>query len=106
MPSERIEARDGIDFISEKFNPHRFFIGRCRINLDHVAANTETPAREIHVVALIEHIDQPSEHSFTGRMLPPLYCQQHPLVVFRRSDAVDAGNTGYHDDIAAAEKGA
>src|SRR5437868_14805909 len=58
---------------SEEFNPHRFFIGRRRINLDHVAADTETPARKIHVVALVEHVDQPPQNGFAGGVLPALY---------------------------------
>ena len=37
-------------------------------------------------------------------MLSPLYRQQHPFVILGRGDAVDAGNTGYYDNVAPAEK--
>ncbi len=104
MASQWIKAGDSINLITKKFDSHRLFIGRRRINFDHVAADTETSAREIHVVALVEHVDEPSEHSFTGRVLSPLYRQQHPFVILGRGDAVDAGNTGYHDNVAPAEK--
>ena len=66
MSGERIETRDRIDFVAEEFDADRFFIGRRRINLDHVAAHTESAAREIHVVALVEHVDQPAEHGFAA----------------------------------------
>ena len=45
MTGERIEARDRIDFVAEKFEPDRFFIGRRRINLDHIAAHPKSSAR-------------------------------------------------------------
>src|SRR5215471_3502589 len=99
MPGEGIESRDRIDFVTEKFNAHAFFVRRRRINLDHIAANTETSAREIHIVALIKHVDQAPEDSFAGCVLPALYRQQHPFVILGGGDAVDAGYTGHDDDV-------
>ena len=103
MAGQRIESRDGIDLVAKEFNPDRFFVGRCRINLDHVAADAEPAAREIHVVALVEHIDQPPKDCFARGVLSSFYRQQHPLIIFRRSDAVDAGNARDDDDIAPAQ---
>ena len=53
VAGEGIEARDGVEFVAEKFEPDRFLIGGGRINFDHVAAHAELAAREIHVVALV-----------------------------------------------------
>ena len=55
-----------IDLVAEKLDADRFFIGCRRINFDHVAAHAESSAREIHVVALVEHVDQPAEHGFAA----------------------------------------
>ena len=104
MAGQRIESRDGINFVTKKFDPDRFFVSRCRINLDHVAADAEAAAREIHVVALIKHVDQAPKDRFAGSVLSPFHRQQHPLIIFRRSNAVDAGNARDHDDIPPAQE--
>ena len=55
-----------IDLVAEKFDADRFFVRGRRIHLDHIAAHAEFPAREIHVVALVEHVDQPAEDGFAA----------------------------------------
>src|SRR5205823_14835304 len=102
MSGQRIESSDGVDLVPEKFDSDRFFVGRSRINLDYVAADAETTTREIHVVALVKHLDQPPKDCFTRGVLSPFYCQQHPLIIFRRRDTVNAGNARDHNDIAPA----
>src|SRR6184192_2633730 len=104
MSGQRIESSDGVDLIPEKFDSDRFFVGRSRINLDYVAADAETTTREVHVVALVKHVDQPPQDCLTRGVLSPFYRQQHPLIIFRGSDAVDAGNARDHDNIAPAQK--
>ena len=83
VTGEGIEARDRLDFVAEKFNPHCFFIGAGRINFDNIAADTEPAAREIHVIAFIEHVDQTAEHRFSRDMLAAFHRQQHVQVIFR-----------------------
>ena len=51
MPGEWVEAGDRVDLVSEKFEPHRFLVGGCRINLDHVPAHPKFSPHEIHIVA-------------------------------------------------------
>ncbi len=90
MPGERIEARDRIQFVAEKLEAHRFLIRGRGINLNHVAAHPKFSPDEIHIVALIEHVDQPAEHGFARDLLAAFHRQQHAQIIFRRSHAVDA----------------
>ena len=46
VAGQRIEARDRVDLVAEKFQPDRFFIRGRRIDLDHVAADAEFAARQ------------------------------------------------------------
>ena len=64
MTGQRIESRDRIDFVAEKFKPNRFFIGAGRINFDHIAAHAKLAAREIDVIAFVQHVDQTTENGF------------------------------------------
>ena len=104
VTGQRIESRDRIDFVTEKFESDSFFIGASRINLDHVASHTKSAAREIHVVALIQHVDQTTEHRFARDVLSAFHREQHLFIIFRRRDAVDAGDAGDHDCVAARQQ--
>src|SRR4029077_10696975 len=100
MTSQRIEPRDRIELVPEELETDCFFVGRGRINFDHVAADAEFSAREIHIVALIQHVDQTTEDGFAADVLAAFYSQQHIQIIFRRSDAVDTGAAGAADWVA------
>ena len=100
MAGEGIEAGNRVELVAEEFEPNCFFVGRGRINLDHVPPHAESSTRKIHVVAFVEHVDQTAEHGFATDLLAFLYGEQHPFIIFRRSDAVDAGDAGNHDGVA------
>ena len=57
VTGQRIKSPDRINLVTEKLEADSFFIRGRRINLNHVAAHTEPAAREIHVVALVKHVD-------------------------------------------------
>jgi hypothetical protein len=57
VTGERIKPPNCINLVTEKLEPDSFFIRGCGINLNHVAAHTKPAAREIHVVALVKHVD-------------------------------------------------
>ena len=106
VTGQGIESRDRINFVAEEFEPDSFFIGAARINLHHVASHTKSPAGEIHIVALIEHVDQTTKHGLARDLLTAFYSEQHVQIIFRRRDSVDARDAGDHDGVAAREKGA
>ena len=100
VAGQRIEAGDRIQFVAEEFQPDCFLVRSGGINFDHVATDAELAARKTDVVALIEHVDQPTEHCFARSMLAAFYREQHSFVIFRRRDAVNAGNARDHDGVA------
>src|ERR1700736_5873890 len=75
VAGERIETRDRVKIVAEKFEPHALFISCRRINFDHVPADAELAARKIHVVALVQHVDQTAKDSFTRNVLAALHRQ-------------------------------
>src|SRR5215831_20760002 len=77
---QRIEPADRVNFVAEKLQPDSFLVGTRWINLDHVAAHTEPSASEIDVVAVVKHVDQTSEHSFSADALAPFDREQHLFV--------------------------
>ena len=104
MAGQRIEPRDRVDLVAEKLQPDRFLVGGRRIHLDHVAAHPEFSAGKIHVVALVEHVDEPAQHRFASDLLSFLHRQQHPQIIFRRRHAVDTRDARDHDRVAPREK--
>src|SRR4029077_21244978 len=103
MTSQRIEPRDRIELVPEELETDCFFVGRGRINFDHVAADAEFYAREIHIVELIQHFDRTTEDRYPPDVLAAFYSQQHIQIIFRRSDAVDTGDAGDDDCVAPRE---
>ena len=64
VPGQRIKPRDRFDFVAEEFDPDAFFISGRGIDLDDVTPDAKSAACEVNVVALVQHIDQASEHRF------------------------------------------
>ena len=76
-----------------------------RIDFDHVAADAERAAAEIFA-ALVLNLDQLAQDRFARDGLALLEHQQHAVIRFGRAEAVDAGDGGDDDDVAALEQGA
>ncbi len=99
VAGEGVEARDRVDLIAEKFQAHRLLVRGRGINLDHVAPHPESSPDEIHVVALVEHVDQPPEDGFAGDLLAAFHGQQHAQIILRRGHAVDARDARDYDRV-------
>ena len=104
VAGHRIETRDGVDLVAEKFEPDRFFIGGGGIDFHHVAADAEFAAPEFDIVSAVKHIDEPAEHRFAGNLLALFHREQHAQIILRRGDAVDAGDARDHDGVAPREE--
>ena len=102
IAGERIERGELIDVVAPEFDSESDVFVR-RMHLDGVASNAEDAALEIQIIALIENLDEFGENLAAADVLAALQHQQHAVVGFRRSQAV---NTGYrrHDDYIAALK--
>ncbi len=104
VAGERIEARDRVDLVAEKFQAHRFLVRGRGINLDHVAAHPEFSPAEAHVVALVKHVDEPPEDGFARDLLAAFHRQEHAQIILRRSHTVDARDARDHDHVPPGKK--
>lgn len=102
-------AGDGLDD-GEAFDlvaPELDAVGELLVggpDFDDVAAHAEAAAREFDVVALVLDVDELHEQLVAIDPLADAERNHHFKVVFRRAEAVDAGDAGDDDDIAAADE--
>ena len=82
-----------VDFVAEEFDAHGV-LGVGGAKLDRVAAHAEFAARELEIVALVLHFDQPREEVFAGEELALRHGADHVLVILGRAQAVDARDAG------------
>ena len=103
LAGQRVEVRDLLDLVTEE----RHAIGGLavrRLDLHHIALDTEAPAPENGVVADVLAVDQLPQHLVAVVLLSHLQNEQPLAPLLWRADAVDAGDRGDDDDIAAGEK--
>ena len=98
-------CKQGLDFIPEQLDAVGLVVVG-RKDLDAVPPNPESAPAEIVVAALVLDL-----HQLLQDLLPPdplslVQKEQHPVVGFRRTDAVDAAHAGHNDAIPAFEQGA
>ena len=102
---ERIDLGEGVDLVAEEFDAVGVFVVGG-IDLDDVAADAEGAAAEVDVVALVEDFDEAAGDVFALDLLAFFEQQQHAVVGFGRAEAVDAGDGGDDDGVAALEEAA
>ena len=93
-----------VDLIPEKLYPDSPLTFFRRKNFQHIPANPEGSAVEIHIVAVILNVDQRFNDIISVLFHPRTQRNDHLHIVFRASDAVNAGYTGNHDNIPALRK--
>ena len=59
---------------------------------------------KVDVVALVLDLHEPAQHLVAGKLPALLQQEHHPVVGLRRAEAVDAGDAGDDDDVAALQK--
>ena len=75
-----------------------------RENFDDVAAHAERAAAEIAIGALVENFDQLADNVVALDLLSLFQEQQHAVIGFRRSQAVDAAHRRDNDAVAPLEQ--
>ena len=104
LAGQRIEFGDPLDLVAEELDPDDRLLGR-RLELQGVAADAEPGPADGGVVALVLEVDQVAEHG-VAPVLPALpQPEDGRAVVDRRAEAVDAGDAGHDDHVAALEQG-
>src|ERR1700676_3506427 len=99
---ERIDLAEFVDLIAPHFDAIAVVL-ESGINLDDVAANAESPASQI-LGAVVLNIDEAAQQGFAGSLLAFFEHDQHAVIGFRRTEAVDAGYRSDDDDVAAFEE--
>src|SRR5260370_3298920 len=104
FPREGINLAQRIDLVAPHFDAVTL-VFVSGINLAHGTANAKGAAAQV-LAAVVLNIDQPTKQRFAGGLLAFFQHDKHSVVGFRRTQAVNAGNGGDDDDVAAFEKGA
>src|SRR5215469_10804284 len=100
--SERVDLAKHVDLVTPHLDAIRLiFVGW--VDLDHVPANTEGAAAQVFA-ALVLNVDETAQKGFTRSLVAFFQHDQHAVIRFRRSEAVNAGDGGNNDDVAALEK--
>ena len=99
LSCQQINLCDPVDLVAEKLNSDRDVALIGRHNLKHIPVHAEGAAVKINLVPLILNIDQVTDHVVPVALLPRAERNDHPLVVLRAAQTVNAGNRRNHNDI-------
>ena len=103
LPRQWIDHGDLFDFVTEQFHPHgRLVIGR--VDLDGVAANPELAPHQVHVIALVLQLDEPTQDRALVVLLAGSQDQQLGLVFLWRTQPVDRRYRGHDNRVAPGEQ--
>ncbi len=103
LAGQRVDLMDRLDLVAEQRDaPGAVFVMR-REQFDRVAAHPERAAEEIVVVAPVLQFDKAGEQLGAVDPVALGERQGHLRIGLDRADAVDAGDRGDDDDIAALE---
>ena len=98
-----MERGEGLDLVAEHLDADGQLLVD-REDLDGVAADAEGAAAEGHVVARVLDVDEAAQQVVPVDLVADLE-RDHPVhVLLRRTEAVDAGDGGDHDDVPAGEQ--
>ncbi len=103
LAGERIDSFDGGDLIPEHFDPvGEFLVGG--VELDHVAADAESGALKVDVVAGVLEVDELVEHGVAVGGFTDSDRKDGGLVVGGGAEAEDAGDGGDEQHVVAAHE--
>src|SRR5262245_57162898 len=96
---ERVHFGDTVDLVAKKFDPVRRLAISGR-DFEGVPAYTELAASQFKVVALVIDFDQMAQELVALAGLAALEGNHDAPIVFRRAQAIDAGDGSDDDYIA------
>ena len=101
LAAQRVDLADGINFVPEKLNAQSpfFLVGGKHLNA--VTAHPKGATVEIDIVAFILDLHQSMEKVVTLQLHPGTQINEHTVVGFRRTEAIDTANGSDDQHIAA-----
>ncbi len=105
LAAYRMDQRELLDLVAPELDAEAALLV-AGPDLDAVAADAELARLKLDVAPLVLDVDQLAEHLVAIDRLAQLQADHHGAVVFRRAQAVDAGDAGDDDHVAAAHQGA
>ncbi len=100
-----IERADAFDFVAPEFDADgAFHVGGE--DVDRFAAHAELAAAELDIIAFIKIRHQAFQQVVAAAFIADLERNHHSFKILRRAEAVDTGDGGHDNDIAAADEGA
>ena len=104
LAGERIDHLDALDLVAEQLDAHRGLVVGG-VDLDGVAPHPELAPHEVHVVALVLHVDELAAGSSRWSCSSPgPHDEELVLVLLGRAEAVDARHRRHHDGVAPGEQ--
>ena len=103
LAGEGVDPADALDLVAEQLDAHAHLVVGGE-DLDGVAPHPELAPDEVHVVALVLHVDQPAEDGPLGVLLARLEAEDLGGVLLGRAQAVDARHAGHHDHVPSGEE--
>ncbi len=103
LAADRVEVRDLLHLVPEERDAVRGLLVR-RLDLDDVAPDSEPAAAEHGVVADVLAVDQLAQDEVAVVLLADVEDQHALAPLLRRAEAVDAGDGGDDDSVAAREE--
>ncbi len=94
-----VDEADGVDLVAEEFDADGFAVALRGVDFHDVAPHAEATALEVVVVAFEEELRQAGEQGVAVHFLSCVDGEGEVAVVFRRAEAVDAGDAGDDDDV-------
>ncbi len=105
LAGQRVELEDALHLVAEEVDAHGQLLvgGQDR---EAIAAQAEAAADEVLVVALVLHVDEAAQRALAVARLADFELEDEVVVLAGLAEAVDAGDGGDDDHVAALEEGA
>src|SRR6202162_3193453 len=100
LPGHRVELLDALDVITEKLDAIDLLLVRGH-EVDDIATHPEAEAREVVIVALVQHLRELAEEHLASDRLTLLDVQRLAQIVLDRADPVNAADACPDQDVAA-----
>ena len=103
LAGERVDHVDGLDLVAEQLDAHGGLVVGG-VHLDGVAPHPELAPHQVHVVALVLHVDELAQDRPLVVLLALAHDEQLVAVLLGRAEAVDARHRRHHDHVAPGEQ--